>query len=269
MKKFSWKKIVTRVLFICFFLYALLLAGIYFFQEKLLFHPEALAQDHNFQFENFHEVYIPVENDVKLHGLLFKAANPKGLVFYLHGNGGTVNGWGSIAETYTNAGYDLFILDYRGYGKSSGHIESEQQMHEDVAKAYNYMKHGYNEDKIIINGYSIGTGFAAYLARSKNIKALILEAPYYSMSTLISEKASIVPAFINRYKIPTHDFLERVTAPVYILHGTADQLIDYSHSVSLIKHAKPTDVLIPIDKEGHNVKDSEALNNKLMEILED
>jgi hypothetical protein len=49
---------------------------------------------------------------------------------------------------------------------------------------------------------------------------------------------------------------------------TADQLIDYSHSLSLTKHAKPTDVLIPIDKEGHNIKDSETLNNKLTEILE-
>jgi uncharacterized protein len=268
MRKFSWKKIAKGVLIFCISLYLVLLAGVYFFQEKLLFHPEPLAQDHNFLFTNFNEVYIPVEKNVKLHGLLFKASNPRGLVFYLHGNGGTVNGWGSIAETYTGAGYDLFILDYRGYGKSSGYIDSEQQMHDDIAKAYNYMQQQYDERNIIINGYSIGTGFAAHLAQNKNIKALILEASYYSMSTLISEKAPIVPAFINRYKIPTHEFLEQVTAPVYILHGTADQLIDYSHSVSLIKHAKPTDILIPIDKEGHNIKDSEALNKKLTEILE-
>lgn len=70
-------------------LYLLALAAIYFMQEKLLFQPEVLSRDYKFSFyDAFNEVFIPVEKGVQLHGLLFKAEHPKGLVFYLHGNGG-------------------------------------------------------------------------------------------------------------------------------------------------------------------------------------
>ena len=116
------RKVLTKVVLAIVLLYALSLTMLYFFQEKLLFHPVVLDQKHKFSFSNeFEEVYIPVEDDVKLHGILFKAKNSKGLVLYLHGNGGCVDGWGHSAELYNEAGYDIFMLDYRGYGKSNGH----------------------------------------------------------------------------------------------------------------------------------------------------
>lgn len=172
-----------------------------------------------------------------------------------------------IADTYLECGYDVFMLDYRGYGKSGGNITNEEQIHSDVEKTYQFMLKQYDEKDIIIAGYSIGTGFAAKLAADKSIKALLLQAPYYSMSGLVSEKMPYLPGFITRYKIDSYKFLERVTAQVYILHGTADQLIPFSHAKRLIRHAKPQDVLIPIEGGGHNIKDSEEFKNELRKIL--
>lgn len=267
-KAFSWRKILARLAVMLVFLIVLGFTLLYYFQEKLLFHPEVLTEDHAFTFPgDFEEVYIPVEKEINLHGVLFKAENTKGLVFYLHGNGGSVNGWGNIADTYLGSGYDVFIPDYRGYGKSDGNITSEEQIHGDVEKAYQLMQKQYDEKDIIIAGYSIGTGFAAKLAAGKNIKALLLQAPYYSMSGLVSEKMPYLPGFITRYKIDSYKFLERVTAPVYILHGTADRLIPFSHAQRLIRHAKPRDVLIPIEGGGHNIKDREDFKNELRKIL--
>jgi len=267
-KKFNWRKILLWLVGFVIVTHLLMFIALYFFQETLLFRPEILTENYTFNFKgDFDEVYIPVEKDVKLHGLLFKANKSKGLVFYLHGNGGSLKGWGSIADTYIDAGYDLFLLDYRGYGKSGGHVESEEQLHSDIDKVYAHMLRGYDQKDVVIAGYSIGTGPATHLARRKNIKALILQAPYYSMSRLMGDKAPVVPEFVKRYKINTFEFIKNVTAPVYMFHGTADELIDYSHSQSLIKCAKPTDVLIPIKGGGHNIKESDVLKREIKRIL--
>lgn len=261
-------RISLKILAVIAGLHILMFIVLYFFQEKLLFRPELLAQEHVFTFAcDYEEIYIPVEDKVKLHGILFKVPNPKGLVFYLHGNGGSLNGWGQSAEAYTAAGYDIFMLDYRGYGKSGGSIESENQLFSDIEAVFNEMLKRYRENAIIIAGYSIGTGPAAHLAAGRDIKALILQAPYYSLSDLIGDKAPVVPEFVKRYKIKTFEYIQNVTSPVYIFHGTADELIDFSHAERLIKYAKPLDRLIPIPGVGHDIKENEILKNELLKIL--
>lgn len=234
-------------------IYILFVAYLYFNQESLLFYPEVLAKDYKFGFTgDFREVYIPVEKDVKLHGLLFKASQSKGLVFYLHGNGGSVKGWGDIASAYNEMEYDIFILDYRGYGKSDGKITSEAQLFEDIKRAYTYMLKSYPQDKIIINGYSIGTGLAAMLASFNNPKALVLQAPYYSLKETINSRIPFMPDFLQKYDIETHAFLEKVKAPVCIFHGTNDDVLPYGNSEKLEKEFKKGDTLITLKGQGHN-----------------
>src|SRR5688572_7214737 len=83
-------------------IYILICGLMYFFQEKLIFFPDKLQKDYKFNFtEKFEEIYITTADQKVLHGLLFKADSPKGLIFYLHGNGGAVDRWGDVAETYT------------------------------------------------------------------------------------------------------------------------------------------------------------------------
>lgn len=266
MKKFL--KILKRIAAAVLLLYIVALILLYFFQEKLLFHPVVLDQKHRFAFsDEFEEVFIPVEDDVKLHGILFKAKNSKGLVFYLHGNGGCVEGWGQSAGLYNLAGYDIFMLDYRGYGKSGGTIESEEQLNSDVEKAFLAMQKKYGST-IIIAGYSIGTGPAAHLAAAKIVKALILQAPYYSLTGLASEKIPLIPEFIKRYKFNTYDKITKVKGPVYIFHGTEDRLIPFTHSQRLKEIGNNNVILIPLPGEGHNaINESYEFGGKLFDIL--
>ena len=99
-------------------------------------------------------------------------------MFYLHGNAGALDTWGDIAKVYTSLGYDIFILDYRGFGKSEGSIYSEEQFYKDVQAAYDVMRKEYPENKIVVEGYSIGTGPATILAATNHPKLLLLQAPY-------------------------------------------------------------------------------------------
>jgi hypothetical protein len=151
-------------------------------QEKLLFYPEKLPPDYKFTFRNkFQEYYFKADNKTNLHGLLFRADSSRGLIFYLHGNAGSVDSWGNCSEVYTSNNYDFFILDYRGYGKSQGKIAAEREFHNDIQIVYDSLKTIYDEKNITIIGYSIGTGPAAKLASANNPKRLILQAPYFNI----------------------------------------------------------------------------------------
>ncbi len=119
-------KILIKILSTAFLLVVIIFLLLFFFQEKLIFFPEKLDKNFKFNFPSkFDEINIKTGDNKLLNGLLFKADNPKGLIFYLHGNAGSLNSWGEVAKTYVNLHYDVFILDYRGYGKSEGSISSQ------------------------------------------------------------------------------------------------------------------------------------------------
>jgi pimeloyl-ACP methyl ester carboxylesterase len=224
-----------------------------FQQESLIFFPQKLPVDYQFRFDQeFEEIYIPTKDGAMLHGLLFKAAAPKGLIFYLHGNAGSVDSWGWIAKTYTDLNYDIFVLDYRGYGKSEGRISSETQFYEDVQAAYDQMKKRYTEDRMVVAGYSIGTGAAAMLASANQPKLLVLQAPYYSLCDLMQNLYPIIPTFLLKYKFDTYRFVEKTKAPVVLFHGDLDEIIYHGSSEKLKAHLKPTDKVIVLKGQGHN-----------------
>lgn len=263
-------KSIFKILLLLFAsLYLLIVGLLYFNQESLFFHATKLDKNHAFTFtQKFKEISIPTSDKLKLNGLLFQTEKPKGLVFYLHGNAGTVETWGNIAAYYTSLGYDIFILDYRGFGKSEGEISSEEQLFSDISSAYNQLKKQYKEENIIITGYSIGSGLAAYLAASNHPKALILQAPYYHLQQLATYKFPIVPNFAIKYKVPTFSYIQKINCPIYIFHGDKDYVIPYENAVRLKTLLKPNDKLVTLENTGHlGLNDSAAFLFELKKIL--
>ena len=111
------------------------LAWIYSFQESLIFHPERLPAEHRFVFSDVSEVSIDVGGET-LSALHLKLPAPRGVVFFLHGNNGNLATWFTNSDFYRAANYDLFMLDYRGYAKSSGRIDSEAQLRAEIGRAH-------------------------------------------------------------------------------------------------------------------------------------
>jgi len=201
---------------------------------------------------HYEEKFILTRDHIKLHGLLFKSSVAKGLVFYLHGSNGGVNVWGKIAPTYTGLGYDFFVLDYRGYGKSEGKNTDDQQLFNDVQDVYNYLIKSYSEDRMVIIGQSIGTGPAAWLAANNYPKKLILQAPYYSLTDWIQHLVPGIDTSFIRYKLNTFQYIQQTKVPITIFHGDADEAVYYSSSVKLKAFFKQGDELITLTGEGHN-----------------
>jgi len=241
-----------QILFILLSVYVLVCFIVYFFQEKMIFFPKKLAIDYEFQFEQaYEEISIPADG-IKLNGLLLKADSSKGLVFYLHGNAGGLDSWGEIGGTYTSLDYDVFMLDYRGYGKSEGRITSEKQFYDDVQTAYDSLKKRYAENKIIIVGYSIGTGAASKLASTNNPRMLILQAPYFSLKDMMRKNYPVLPTFLLKYGFENYKNLQSTKVPVYIFHGRQDEVIYSGSSEKLKPFLKKEDRVTFIEGMGHN-----------------
>jgi pimeloyl-ACP methyl ester carboxylesterase len=221
--------------------------------EQQLFPGSKLDRDFIFKFSGtFLELKVETKDGYKLNGLLFKAKQPKGLIFYLHGSNDALNTWGKIAPVYNNLNYDIFILDYRGYGKSGGKVTSESQLYSDVQEAYDKLKLTYPETKIILIGQSVGTGPAAMLAANNNPRKLILQAPYYSLPDWIHNVVPDIDTSSMKYQFKTYEFLQKTKAPVIIFHGDTDDAIYCGSSQKLSKLFKQGDKLFILKGEGHN-----------------
>lgn len=267
MKAFQF---VIKILVLLFgTLYLVYVSYVYCNQEEMIFLASRLPKDYQFKFtQDFEEINIPSFDNAKLNGLLFKTPNPKGVVFYLHGNANSLDSWGDIAHVYTDLGYDIFIFDYRGYGKSEGKIENQEQFLKDVRYAYSKLASKYDKDNIVIIGYSIGTGAATYLAAKENTKMLILQAPYYNFLEFSSARAPLVPDFLKKFTFETNKYIVKVKTPVYIFHGDEDNLIGHENSERLQKLLKPSDSLFTLKGQGHiGINDNPDFQAKLKILL--
>jgi hypothetical protein len=263
------KKILIRTLKILVVAYVIICIILFFFQEKLIFRPEKLDKNFKFAFDQkFKEINIKAKDGKFLNGVLFTSDSSKGLIFYLHGNAGSLNTWGGAAKRYTELKYDVFMLDYRGYGKSEGSIHGQTQFHDDIQIAYDEMKKTYKETNIAVLGYSIGTGPAAYLASTNHPRLLILQAPYYSVTDMMRHTYPVIPTFLLGYKFDTYQSLKKCKMPIVIFHGDQDEVIYYNSSVKLKEFLKRTDTLITLHGQGHNgITDNPQYIDAISKIL--
>ncbi|MEO6148735.1 MAG: alpha/beta fold hydrolase [Mucilaginibacter sp.] len=262
-------KVLLWLLGLTMAIYMVVCAYFYFAQDRIIFPAEKLTGDYRFDFPYPFKEYTIKTSTGTLSGLLFKADKPKGLIFYLHGNGSELDTWGGIAPAYTSLNYDMFILDYPGYGKSTGQLTNEKEMLDAIQTAYDTVKAGYSENNIIIMAHSIGTGPAAWLASQKHPRKLVLLAPYYSIADMIDQRYPFLPHFFCKYRFTTYKYIRGVKAPVIIFHGDDDRVINYEASLKLKKHFKRGDRLIILNGQGHdNIQDNEDYIRELKAILE-
>ena len=132
-----------------FFVGAYIIFGtmIYFLQEKLIFLPTSLSQNHEYQFsEPFEEFFLQSNDGARLNALHFKRKDPLGVILYFHGNAGNLDRWGEIGMSLSRSlNYDVVIMDYRTYGKSKGYL-SEEALHADGQLFYDYVSKQYEEN---------------------------------------------------------------------------------------------------------------------------
>lgn len=250
-----------------------IIAGIfltfYLVQEKIIFSPIKLDREYSYPFEHdFEERFYRVDEAVELNCLLFKAKQSKGLIFYIHGNADNLRYWGDFASFFLDHNYDVFMYDFRGFGKSGGKIRSEREMQRDAKRLYEIIIQEYTDQPIIIYGFSIGTGIASRLAMRQSPDLLILEAPYFNFISLVNYHKSYLPArLISKYRFRTNRYLKRMTCPSVIFHGTEDKKVPF-YLGERLAGINPQLEFVKVEGATHNEMQSmEVFQEKIKSLL--
>ena len=264
------RKKLVRWLKIIVLLYCLIGIALFYFQNHILFHPTVLARDYKYSFEfPFEEVDIPFNKTDTMNMVKFFPADSvkrRGVVLYFHGNRGNVNRYRRFVPGFTAHGYEVWMADYPGYGKSVGE-RNEKVLYQQALQVYKLAETKYGKDSIIVYGKSFGTGIAAYLASVEDCNQLILETPYYSINALARHYFPIYPVVpMTKYTLPIYQDIQKVNAPVNFFHGTNDEVVPYQQAMKL-KKDKPSIELITIEDGKHNNLSSFDLFQKKLDSL--
>ncbi|NAS13636.1 alpha/beta hydrolase [Poritiphilus flavus] len=258
------------ILLIILAIYAIISLLLYFLQDYFMFKPEKLPKDFQFYYDNqvIEEYNVETRDGETLNGLHFKTPNPRGIVFYLKGNSKSIKGWGKFAVDFTRHRYDVIMVDYRGFGKSTGR-RSQKAIKRDMQVVYNKIREKVAEKYIVLYGRSLGSGFAAKLASMNNPRMLILDAPYYSLRKVAKKYIPFMPlSLLLKFPMPTYKWLKYVNCPIHIIHGTDDKLIPYKTSVKLSKIKPKLTTLYTVIGGGHkNLNNFESYHKMLSAIL--
>ena len=124
----------------------------YLVQERFIFKPEKLKQNFLYKYDvPFKELFFDVEEGVRINGLHFHVKDSHGLILYFHGNTRSIKGWAKYAKDFLRYKYDVVLVDYRGFGKSTGK-RNEQDMLKDMQFVYDTLAVQYTEHHIIVYG---------------------------------------------------------------------------------------------------------------------
>ncbi len=247
----TYLKIAIVILLVAYVIIGL---SIYLLQEKLIFLPEELSQDFEYEFTvPFEEHFIEMEDGAIINALHFQTLEPKGLILYFHGNAGSLRRWGEVVTPLSQQGYDVLIMDYRGYGKSTGK-RTYKKMLTDADKLYHFALELTDEEKLILFGRSLGSSFASHLAGKNDPSMLILETPFLSLGDIANRVAPIYPpSYLLRFDFKNHESLKDAQCPIYIFHGTDDNIVPLESGRKLYETLDPDKTrLIIVEGGGHN-----------------
>jgi hypothetical protein len=236
-------------------LYGAAITWLWFRQERLLFEPSPLPADQAlFTDSDVREFTVDVPGAC-LSVAQLKLPQPRGVVFYLHGNSGNLQKWFVGLDAFRELNFDVVMMDYRGYGKSSGRIESEVQLRADVRAVFDSIAPQYQGKRVVVSGQSLGTALAAGLSAELGAAGAppdltLLVSPYSSMRALAVELYPWVPSRVLRYPLPTVDHACQVKGPVMLVHGDQDELIGFHHSEA-IRKVLPQCQLLRVEGAGH------------------
>lgn len=211
-------------------------------QDQLIFQARKLPESYIFNFtQRFREVSFKAGDGGQVSGVEFSAAtncqNERGGLLFVHGNATSVEGLAGRVSDFTDRCYRSLFVDFRPFGKSKGKL-SENSLILDSQAGFDLLEEEAGVGRVIVFGQSLGTGLAVWLAATRNVKNLLLEAPYLSLLELVEERYSLFPVkWMLRYPLRSDLLISKVSAPISIFHGSLDTTIPIEHGRALAKLA--------------------------------
>lgn len=246
------------------FAYAVVLGGLYFAQDNLIYPAPQQAAPVP---EGYRQIELNTADGLRLAALFSPPTGGRQTVVFFHGNGDSWQGAAAANRLVVAAGYGVLLVEYRGYGANPGK-PGEQGFYADGRAALAWLKaQGIAPDQTVLIGNSIGSGTATQLANEVPVAGLAIVSGFTSLPDVVAEKISWAPTrYLVRDKFDNAAKLGRIAAPVLLLHGTADTMIGPDHAQALAK-AQPRARLVLAPGYGHELAYQDAAQVVLVDWL--
>ncbi len=231
---------VIYIVIIVALVYMAISAFYFIFQERFIFVPWRKKRGNTpiLLGSEFTEIYLDGAYEGRIHAIHIKVKNPRGIILYFHGNTGSIQRWGAIAEELTSFGFDILLPDYRGYGKSRG-LRTQETLYSDALLCYKWVQNLYPDSKICIYGRSLGTAMASWISTHNTPAAVVLETPFNNFIEVAKYHSKIIPVkLFLRYTFRNDLHLIRARSPILIAHGTKDNVVPHKSALRLFMSLK-------------------------------
>ena len=254
------RRVILKVLRVGALLVGVLILGFLtgcwnWFMENLVFFPETTIEQTPLDLDlPFEDVWFTSGDSVRLHGWLIPASSPKHLLLFCHGNAGNISHRLDNVRLLHNMGISVFIFDYRGYGRSQGHI-SEKGFYQDSEAAYAVARKwaGQNGAKLVVFGRSLGGIAATHLGATQKCDGLILESTFTNMGAMARAHYPLPFAeTLLKHRLNALDEIVQVRVPILFFHGDRDRIVPIKLGRKLFKAAPNPKEFVVLPGAGHN-----------------
>jgi len=221
--------------------------SIYFPSTKIELTPDTLGLD-------YEDIYFISEDGNMLHGWWIPHPHARGTIIHCHGNAGNIGDRLWVAADMSRLDVNVFLFDYRGYGKSKG-LPTEKGTYADARAAYEVVREKYsdmNEPPVIVYGQSLGGAVAIQLALEKPVRGLIIESTFSSTIDMGHELYPYLPVkLLGNFRYDSLSKVGHLSMPKLFAHSRTDDLVPYKFGEKLFNAAADPKKFITLTG-GHN-----------------
>lgn len=258
----AWKAIVMRTLISILIIagsgYLLLLLMLYLFQGRMVFlanFPDrALSASPGDIGLEYEDVSLTTSDNELLHGWYVPAADSRAVLLFFHGNAGNISHRLDSIKIFHELDLDVLIIDYRGYGESTG-TASEQGTYLDAQAAWDYLVdiRGIPRNQVIVFGRSLGGAIGAWLSAHNSPSAVIIESSFSSGVDMARRLYPFLPArLITRLHYPVVDYAARLNCPALVIHSRHDEIIPFDMGQAIFATIKQQKTILEIRGDHNN-----------------
>ncbi len=242
-----------KILILLLLIIVLFVAYVRYLEENTVFHPSReLTVTPTQAGLDYDDVYFPTEDGLKINGWLVKASNTASTLIFFHGNAGNIGDRVEKIEMFHKMGLNVFIVDYRGFGRSQG-VPTEEGIYKDAIGTYDYLltRKDIDLQKLVAYGASLGGAVAVDLASKRKVAALIIDSSFTNAADMAKAIFPFIPSFLIQAKMDSVSKINHITVPKLFLHSRTDETVPFELGEKLFRRAAEPKEFVEL-KGNHN-----------------